>query len=227
MPVQTESITFRSGSETLAGYLALPDGPGPHPALIAIHEVFGLNENMQDIARRYAEQGYVTLSVDLFANRNRAICMLRFFGGMIFNSTDNGGIHDLKASLDWLSARPEVDPKRVGAVGYCMGGGFAIAWACTDQRLKAIAPYYGMNPRPLEAVRRLCPVVGSYPTGDFTTGAGRKLDTTLGEYAIPHDIKIYDGAKHSFMNDHGSNYAAAAAGDSWQRTLAFFREHIG
>jgi carboxymethylenebutenolidase len=227
MLVHTESITFRSGSETLAGYLAVPAGDGPHPALIAIHEVYGLNENMQDIARRYAEQGYVTLSVDLFANRNRAICMFRFFGGMIFNSTDNGAIRDLKAALDWLSARPDVDGSRVGAVGYCMGGGFAIAWACTDNRLKAIAPYYGMNPRPLEAVRRSCPVVGSYPTGDFTTEAGRKLDLALDEYAIAHDIKIYEGAKHSFMNDRGTNYDAAAAGDSWQRTIDFFKEHIG
>lgn len=227
MAVRTEQITFRSGSEMLAGYLALPEGPGPHAALIAIHEAYGLNENMRDIARRYAEQGYVTLAVDLFANRNQVICMLRFFGGMIFKSTDHSGIHDLKASLDWLAARPEVDATRVGAVGYCLGGGFAIAWACTDNRLKAIAPHYGMNPRPLEAVRRACPVVGSYPTADFTTEAGRKLDIALDSYMVAHDIKIYKGTKHSFMNDRSPNYDAAAAGDAWQRTVAFFKEHIG
>jgi len=106
------------------------------------------------------------------------------------------------------------------------GGTFAIAWACTDDRLKAIAPYYASNPRPLEAVARLCPVVGSYPTGDFTTSHGQKLDTILDDYKIPHDIKFYPGARHSFFNDQGRSYNATAAQDSWQRVMEFFKEHI-
>jgi carboxymethylenebutenolidase len=108
-----------------------------------------------------------------------------------------------------------------------MGGGFAIAWACQDNRLKAIAPYYGANPRPLEAVARMCPVVGSYPDKDFTTSAGQKLDTALDRYDVPHDIKIYPNTRHSFFNDQGPAYAEAAARDSWQRILKFFSEHIG
>ncbi|MBM2849120.1 MAG: carboxymethylenebutenolidase [Anaerolineales bacterium] len=107
-----------------------------------------------------------------------------------------------------------------------MGGAFAIAWACTDNRLKAIAPYYGRSPRPLEAVARLCPVVGSYPDPDFTTAEGRKLDALLDTYNVPHDIKIYPGARHSFFNDQGPRYNADAAQDSWQRVLAFFKEHV-
>jgi carboxymethylenebutenolidase len=83
-----------------------------------------------------------------------------------------------------------------------------------------------MNPRPLEAVARLCPVVGSYPDSDFTTTAGQKLDVELDKYAVPHDIKIYPGANHSFFNDQGSRYNAVAAQDSWQRILAFFQEHL-
>jgi len=109
-----------------------------------------------------------------------------------------------------------------------MGGSFAIAWACTDDRLKAIAPYYAGNPRPLEAVARLCPVVGSYPDKDFTTKQGQKLDVELERYHVPHDIKIYPGAKHSFFNDTlKDNYNEAAAKDSWERVLAFFGEYIG
>jgi carboxymethylenebutenolidase len=227
MTVTVESITFQSSATTLAGYLAIPAGPGPHPALIVIHEVYGLNENIKDIARRYAAEGYLALAVDLFANRNRTICMFRFFGGMLFNATDHGAIHDLKAALDWLSKRPEVNAARVGAVGYCLGGNLAVCWACADQRLRAVAPYYGLNPRPLEAVQRACPVVGSYPSEDFTADHGRKLDAALTQYGVTHDIKIYEGAKHSFMNDtQASSYHPAAAGDSWQRTLAFFQEHM-
>ena len=105
--------------------------------------------------------------------------MFRLFAGMQFNSLEHQGIHDLRAALDHLAQQPGVDPSRLGAVGYCLGGGLAIALACTDNRLKAIAPYYGMNPRPLEAVQRSCPVVGSYPERDFTTGAGKALDMEL------------------------------------------------
>jgi carboxymethylenebutenolidase len=222
-----QMTTFRSNSRQLEGYLARPEGVGPFPGLVVIHEAFGLNENMKDIARRFAEQGYVALAVDLFAGRNRAICMFRFMGGLLLNSLHNSTITDLNETLTFVSEQPGVDDARLGAVGYCMGGSFAIAWACTDDRLKAIAPYYAMNPRPLEAVARLCPVVGSYPGSDFTTPHGQKLDVELERNNVPHDIKIYPGAKHSFFNDTSRNYNEAAAQDTWERVLEFFSEHIG
>ncbi len=96
------------------------------------------------------------------------------------------------------------------------------------EEYEVIAPFYGMNPRPLEAVARSCPVVGSYPDPDFTTGAGRALDAALDTYHIPHDIKIYKGARHSFFNDQNSStYNPQASADAWQRTLAFFSERLG
>ena len=223
----TQMTTFQSESRQLEGYLARPEGEGSFPGIVVIHEAFGLNENMKDITRRFADQGYIALAVDLFAGRNRAMCMFRVMSGLLMNPLNNRGIHDLKAALTFLSDQPGVDNSRLGAVGYCMGGGFAIAWACTDDRLKAIAPYYASNPRPLEAVNRLCPVVGSYPGSDFTTRNGQKLDVELERYQVPHDIKIYPGAKHSFFNDTSKNYNAAAAQDSWERVLAFFGGHLG
>jgi carboxymethylenebutenolidase len=223
----TQMTTFQSENRQLEGYLARPDREGPFPAIVVIHEAYGLNENMKEISRRFADQGYVALAVDLFAGRNRAICMFRFMSNLLLNSLQNNTITDLKASLTFLSEQPDVDNARLGAVGYCLGGSFAIAWACTDDRLKAIAPYYAGNPRPLEAVARLCPVVGSYPDHDFTTKQGQKLDIELEHYQVPHDIKIYSGAKHSFFNDTLSNYNEAAAKDSWRRVLAFFGEYIG
>jgi len=227
MTQTAQEVSFQSGNRQLEGYLARPEGDGPFPGIVVIHEAYGLNENMKDIARRFADQGYVALAVDLFAGRNRAICMFQLIGGLLLRSLNNRGVHDLKAALTFLSAQPEVDDARLGAVGYCMGGSYAIAWACTDDRLKAIAPYYAGNPRPLEAVARLCPVVGSYPDKDFTTKQGQKLDVELERYDVPHDIKIYPGAKHSFFNDTGGNYNEVAARDSWGRVLAFFGEHIG
>ncbi len=223
----SEDVAFPSGSHTLQAYFSLPDGPGPFPGVLLIHEIFGLNENMRDIARRFAGEGYAALAVDLFAGRSKVVCMFSLFLGMQTHSLDHGGIKDLRAALDYLGRRPEVDPARLGAVGYCLGGGLAIALACADHRLKAIAPYYGLNPRPLEAARRSCPVVGSYPGKDFTAKSGRKLKVVLESAQIPHDIKVYQDAKHAFFNDRlPATYDPAAASDSWERVRAFFKEYV-
>ena len=209
------------------GYLATPDGTGPHPAVVVIHEAYGLTDNIRSIARRFADAGYAALAVDLFAGRNRAICMARYMAGMLGGSVNRYGIDDLKGALTFLAKREEVDPHRMGAIGFCMGGSFAIAWACTDSRLKAIAPFYGSNPRPIDAVKRLCPVVGSYPEQDFTARAGRRLDSALARFDIPHDIKVYPNAHHSFFNEVGRAYDKDAAQDSWHRVLSFFATMLG
>lgn len=219
-------VSFSLGKEQLPGYLARPEGSAKLPGLIVIHEAFGLNDDIKNITNRLAEQGYVALAVDLFAGRNRVMCMFRLFGGMMFNSLEHAGIQELKAAMDFLSAQPGVDAGRLGAIGFCMGGSLAIAWSCTDDRLKAIAPFYSMNPRPIEAVKRACPVVGSYPERDLTTAAGKKLEEALSESKIPNDIKIYPGAGHSFFNA-GRSFNPEAADDAWKRVLGFFSQHLG
>ena len=195
--------------------------------MVVIHEVFGLNENIRDITRRFADSGYAAFAVDLFTGRNRAVCMARFMGGMLRGEHEPFGVGDLKKALTVLGEQSGVDAARLGAIGFCIGGGYALAWACNDERLKAIAPYYGANPRPLSAVARSCPVVGSYPEKDFTARSARKLDRELARRGVPRDVKIYPGARHSFFNDRGRTYDPAAAEDAWRRTLAFFAQHIG
>ena len=208
------------------GYLALPSRNGPHPGVVVIHEAYGLNDHIRDITRRFADAGYAGLAVDLFTDRNRAVCMTRYMTGLLLGSVNRYGIDDLKNGLTFLAKLPEVDPQRMGAIGFCMGGGFAIAWACTDSRLKAIAPFYATNPRPIDVVSRLCPVVGSYPEKDFTARAGRQLDRALDRHGISHDIKIYPDANHSFFNDTVRAYDREAADDSWRRVLKFFGEKL-
>ena len=223
--MQTRDITT---NELHGGaYLALPDASGPHPAVVVIHEASGLDAHIKRITGRFADAGYAALAVDLFTGRNRAICMARYMAGMLMGSVNRYGIDDLKSALTFLAKLPEVDAQRMGAIGFCMGGGFAIAWACTDSRLKAIAPFYGVNPRPLEVVKRLCPVVGSYPENDFTARAGRAIDQALTREQITHDIKIYPNTRHSFFNDTSSSYDHQAADDSWHRVMEFFGEQLG
>jgi carboxymethylenebutenolidase len=209
------------------GYLAVPDGNSPHPGVVVIHEAFGLNDHIKDVTRRLADAGYATLAVDLFTGRNRAVCMARYMAGAVGGSVNRFGVEDLKSALTLLATMTNVDPLRLGAVGFCLGGGFAIAWACTDTRLKAIAPFYGANPRPLDVTRRLCPVVGSYPEKDFTARSGRALDRALTGFQIQHDIKVYPGTRHSFFNDTRPSFDREAANDSWSRLLNFFEEQLG
>jgi carboxymethylenebutenolidase len=221
----TRAVTFPTPAARLKGYLALPDGAGPHPGIVVIHEAFGLNDNIRDITGRFAGEGYAALAVDLFTNLSRVVCMARLMGAMVAGR-EPAAVPELTAALDYLIALPEVDSARTGAVGFCMGGGVAIAWATHDRRLRAIAPFYGTNPRPVAAVRRLCPVVGSYPGKDFTARSGRRLDAELTAAGVTHDIKVYPGARHSFFNDQGRAYDASASADAWERTLAFFAEHV-
>lgn len=210
----------------MQAFFAAPAGPGPFPGVVVIHEIFGLNENIRDIVGRFANEGYAALAVDLFSGANRAICMARIFYGILIQPIKNGVVADLQAALDYLCALPDVDRLRLGAIGFCMGGSFALQLACTVEGLRAASVFYAQNPRPLEAVVRACPLVGSYPEQDFTANAARQLEPLLERYQVPHDIKIYPGARHSFFNDQGSSYQAEAAADAWQRTLAFFNHYL-
>ena len=225
--VVAEDVRFPLRDEERAAHFARPAGAGPFPGVVVIHEIYGLNENIRAVAQRFAEAGYAALAVDLFAGRNRTFCMFRIFSQLIAGSLNNATLDELKAALAWLSERAEVDAERVGAIGFCMGGSFAIAWACVDPRLKVIAPFYAMNPRPLAATRRSCPVVASYPADDFTASAGRKLEQALTTAHVPHDIKLYPNTKHSFFNDQGASYDPAASADAWGRISAFFAERLG
>lgn len=214
-------------TESLGGsYLAVPNGTGPFPGVVVVHEASGLNDNIRDICRRFAAEGYAALGVDLFEGRNRVVCMARMLVGGMVGNLNYCGVPALKAALGQLASHPDVDGARIGAAGFCMGGSIVLTWACTDNRLTAIAPFYGAAPKPREAIRRMCPVVGSWPDKDFTTKAAGILRAELTATGTPHDLKIYPGAKHAFFNDQWRTYHPAAAADSWQRVLDFFADHV-
>ena len=207
-------------------YLVVPDGAGPHPGVVVVHEATGLNDNIRSICRRFAAAGSAALGVDLFHGRNRVVCMARMFAGGMAGNVEHVGVPELKAALARLSAHPDVDADRLGAVGFCLGGSIVLTWACTDDRLAAVAPFYGTAPRPRAAIRRMCPVVGSWPGRDVTTRSAAVLESALTAAGIPHDIKVYPGPYHSFFNDTMPVHDPTAAADAWQRVLAFFAEHV-
>src|SRR6516225_1530662 len=102
-PMHDETISFAFGTTSRSGYFARPEGAGPFPGVVVIHEIYGLNENIKSIARRFAEQGYAALAVDLFAARNRALCMAQVMSAMLLTPLKNGSLDELRAALTYLA----------------------------------------------------------------------------------------------------------------------------
>jgi len=212
-----------------ASYLARPLQGTNLSAVLIIHEIYGLNENIRDIARRFAQVGYVALAVDLFSiGRSRALCVLATMRSVYANASKSAHMGALDDAIQFLQADAQVNAQRLGVVGFCMGGGYAVALAVHNQQVKAASVFYvSGGPKPLDAVSTICPLVGSFPEKDFaSTGQGQKLEGLLTQYQRPHDIKFYPDTKHSFFNDTIKAYNPPAATDAWQRTLGFFEKHI-
>jgi carboxymethylenebutenolidase len=207
-------------------FFARPEGAEPLPGVIVIHEIFGLNDNIRQISRQFAEHGYAALAVDLFSNRNRAICMMQIFHGIIFRPLNNSTLDDLNSAFNFLKQQQGVDSNRIGAVGFCMGGSYALQMAISARGMKAASVFYGANPKPLDSVAQACPIIGSYPDKDFTTRAAHELEVSLENYNVPHDIKIYENTQHSFYSQQRTPFEVEASKDAWQRMLKFFGEHL-
>jgi carboxymethylenebutenolidase len=221
------SVPRANDHGVMESYFVKPVGDGPFPGIVVIHEIFGLNDNIRGIANQFAQQGYAALAVDLFSNRNRTMCMLQLMHGMLFRPLKNGALADLQSTIAFLQKQPGVDSNRIGAVGFCMGGGYALQLAVTDKGMKAASAFYGAAPKPLEAFARSCPIVGSYPEKDITAKGARELDQVLEKYDVPHDIKFYPNTQHSFFNQQRTPFEVEASKDAWQRMLTFFHEHLG
>lgn len=228
----------RGGSRDLRGYLATPPGDGPWPGVVVVHEAFGLNDAVRRQADHLADAGYVALALDLFSDGGAARCLVSTFRSLM---TGKGkAIADIGAGRDVLSNRPDCTG-RVGIIGFCMGGGFALVMA--SRGFDAASANYGPLPPKLEQVLTgACPVVASYGGRDpLIPGAGRKLGRTLAKVGVQHDIKLYPGVGHSFLNDvpvgpgplpavmRVANVGPRpeAAADAWQRIERFFAEHLG
>lgn len=235
MPVQTEEIA----AGPLRAYLALPDGPGPHPGALVLHELMGLNDDMRRIARRFAENGYAALAPDLLSHGNKALCLTRVLTDVFVRGCRGRTLDDIVTVRHALAAHPEVDPSRVAVCGFCAGGGFALMMA-TKSGVQAASVNYGAVPKERAELDGLCPVVASYGADDKVFAPqGERLKEHLEALGVPHDYKSYQGAGHSFMSWDNVpgwmsvlpspmkvGYSEPAAEDAWTRILAFFAEHV-
>ena len=195
----------RPAGRRLPAFLVRPDGDPaePRPAVLVVHEMMGLNDDIRRIATVFADHGYVALAPDLLGAGWKPLCIARFFQGLGKAGTGRP-YREMAAFQDWLAKEPYVDADRIGMAGFCAGGGFAMLYAARGGRnLRAIAPFYGAMPADESIIPDVCPTVASYGGRDASFGAnGPLLEAALDAAGVPNDVKTYPDAGHSFMNEH-------------------------
>jgi len=227
-PVRDETVTIQSGEEQFRAYLVQPDSAGPHPALILIHEWWGLNEQIKGEARKFAEQGFVALAPDLYhgsvtGDPSMAHELMR-------GLPQDRGVRDLKAAFAFLAARAEVTKEKIGSVGWCMGGGFSLQLAINEPNLAACVVNYGAMPTSAEDIQKIqAPVLGNFGAEDrgIKPQVVEAFDKAMKAVGKSADLKVYPGAGHGFQNATNKlGYHQNAAEDAWRRTLAFLNKAL-
>ena len=227
-PVREETVTLQSGEEQFRAYLVQPDSAGPQPALILIHEWWGLNEQIKGEARKFAEQGFVALAPDLYhgsvtGDPSMAHELMR-------GLPQDRAVRDLKAAFAFLAARADVQKDKIGSVGWCMGGGYSLQLAVNEPKLAACVVYYGAMPTSAEDIQKIqAPVLGNFGAEDrgIKPDAVYSFEKAMKAASKSADLKIYPGAGHAFQNANNKlGYHQNSAEDAWKRTLAFLSKQL-
>ena len=229
--VAIRNVEFQSDGFTVKGFLAQPAAArGLLPAVVVIQEWWGVNDHLKDIAQRFAREGYVALAPDLYSRQGSKVTKdaqeaARLMEGL----SSQVGLRDLNAAVNYLKAQPFVERTRIGTVGFCMGGTFALTLATHNSDIKASVPFYGKVP-PIETLDYLlCPILYHYGAKDgwVTKQEVDRLREGLEKFGKPGEVYSYPEAGHAFFNDTRPDaYRAADATLAWQRTLGFLAEHL-
>ncbi|MER3398492.1 MAG: carboxymethylenebutenolidase [Chloroflexota bacterium] len=223
----TELVEFPVNGGTCPGYLARP-AEGTHPGVVVIQEWWGLEEHIKDVARRFAREGFVALAPDLYHGKVTSEPDEARKLAMELNR--QRALLEVRRAVAYLKAHPGVAPKKVGVIGFCMGGGLALLTAIYEPELDAAVVFYGRNPDPIDLVAQIrCPLLGIYGEADqgIPPSEVERLGEALKRYGKQFELHIYPGAPHAFFNDTRPQiYRPEAAADAWAKTLAFFRRHL-
>lgn len=229
-------ISICTPRRTLNGYLASPPGRGPWPGVVVVHDVFGMSDNLRGQAEWLASAGYLALAPDLFSWGGHIPCLIATMRA--YRARQGPVFDDIDAARVLLEQREDCTG-RVGIIGFCMGGGFALLMAA-GHAFAVSSVNYGPVPADAQTVLQgACPVVGSFGANDGSLkGAAGCLESALNANAIDCDIKEYPGAAHGFMDTHDSavfkviatlmraGYHEPSATDAKRRILAFFGRHL-
>ena len=224
--VSTETVHYGSGNETVQAIRFWPTAMmgKPMPAVIVIHEWWGLNDWVKQMAGKLAGEGYQTLAIDLY--RGRTATTPDEAHELMRGLPDDRALRDLKAAYDYLAARQDVDKARIGAIGWCMGGGEAAKLAASEPRLRAVAINYGSVPADeTSLVDWKAATLGLFGGKDrgITPASAQSFAATMKKLGRDVDVHIYPDAGHAFENPNNqAGYRADDAADAWRRITAFF-----
>lgn len=223
-----QTVSFASGGETVHGVLYRPSGAGPFPAIVVIHEWWGLNDWVKQQARMFAGHGYVTLAVDLY--RGQVATDPEMAHELMRALPQDRGVGYLRSAVAYLKTLKTVDPNRIGAVGWCMGGSFAMQLAVAEPSLKAVAINYGaLETDPAQLKKIHAAILGNFGAQDrgITPADVQAFAAAMQKIGHPVDVKEYADAGHAFQNPNNkSGYRAADTADADRRMVAFFAKYL-
>lgn len=219
--VMAEEVVYLEG---VSGFYVQPEEPAIYPGVVMIHEWWGLNENIKDMARELAKKGYRVLAVDLH-------------GGKVANTADEAralvgalnqeeALRNLQAAVSFLR---EEGADKIASLGWCFGGGQSLQLALSGEELDATVIYYGqLTPDENRLSALSWPVLGIFGDQDqsIPVSSVNAFRSALDNLGIKNEIHIYPGVGHAFANPSGMNYAPEETMDAWQKTLKFLEENL-
>ncbi|MGC2551223.1 MAG: dienelactone hydrolase family protein [Candidatus Sulfotelmatobacter sp.] len=225
-----KSVSYKRGDDTVQGVLYTPSGKGPFPAIIVIHEWWGLNDWVKDQASKLADQGYEALAIDLY--RGKVATTPEVAHELMRGVPDDRANRDLEAAFNFLQSQPNVKKNRIGAIGWCMGGGYALDVAIDEPTLAADVINYGHLVTDPDTIKKInAPILGLFGAQDqgITPDDVHKFEAAMKEQGKKVEIKIYDDAGHAFENPNNKNkpgYRRDDAADAWKRTVSFLADNL-
>ena len=245
---EIQRVRAEGEADDMHTYVSQPDDPGKRPAVIVIMEAFGVNEHIQDVADRFASEGYFAVAPALYHRLDTSVGVrgtnpvydLKDWDNVkkaMGSLNDDEIILDVNTTIEWLQRHPRVQGDSIGIIGFCVGGRITYLAAGACRGLSAASVFYGGRipipfgdgPSPFDRTANVqCPVLGSFGADDQAPSPEEvgRIEAELKKHGKVSDFKIYSGATHGFFCDVRESYQPEAANDAWERTLAWFKTYL-
>jgi carboxymethylenebutenolidase len=224
----TNTAIPNAAGQPIAAYVARPPGEGPFPAVIMLHEFWGLKEDILGKADALAEQGYVVVAPDMYRGQTTDWLLRAIY--LALTVPEAQALNDLDPVFDWLQAEPDVDPDRIVVMGFCYGGGKALQYSLRNPELAATGVFYGSLESDPAALGQLPgPVLGIFGAEDRAPSPEQvaAFETGLQAAGVDHEVTIYDGVGHAFVTDMQAIRRGGAQGEAWKQFVAWLERVVG